>query len=84
MAHAVTNRGQFARRQDQAHPSRPPTGRLRGKVAVITGGDSGFGRAVAIAFAKAGADIAIIYLNGHRGAEETRQTILQENVRCNL
>ncbi len=53
-------------------------------MAVITGGDSGIGRAVAIAFAKAGADIAIIYLNDHRSAEATRQTILQENVRCNL
>ncbi len=53
-------------------------------MAVITGGDSGIGRAVAMAFAKAGADIAIIYLNDHRSAEETRQTILQENVRCNL
>ena len=84
MAHAVTNRGQFARHQDQARQSRPSTGRLRGKVAAITGGDSGIGRAVAIAFAKAGADIAIIYLNGHRSAEETRQAILQENVRCSL
>jgi len=84
MAHAVTNRGQFARRQDQARQSRPSTGRLRGKVAVITGGDSGIGRAVAIAFAKAGADIAIIYLNEHREAEDTRQAILQENVRCIL
>jgi NAD(P)-dependent dehydrogenase (short-subunit alcohol dehydrogenase family) len=53
-------------------------------VAAITGGDSGIGRAVAIAFAKAGADIAIIYLNGHRSAEEARQAILQENVRCSL
>ena len=53
-------------------------------MALITGGDSAIGRAVAIAFAKAGADIAIIYLNNHRGAEETRQTILQEHVRCNL
>lgn len=53
-------------------------------MALITGGDSAIGRAVAIAFAKAGADIAIIYLNNHRRAEEARQTILREHVRCNL
>ena len=48
------------------------------------GGDGGIGRAVAIAFAKEGADIAIIYLNEHREAENTRQAILQANVRCIL
>ncbi len=84
MAHAVTNRGQFARRQDQARQSRPSTARLRGKAALIMGGDRGIGRAVAIAFAKEGVDIAIIYLNEHREAEDTRQAILQENVRCIL
>ncbi len=90
MAHAVTNRGQVARRQrglpDQGRQPRNdrPARKLKGKVALIAGGDSGIGRAVAMAFAKAGADIAIIYLNDHRRAEETRQTILQENIRCNL
>jgi len=59
-------------------------GKLSGKAAVITGGDRGIGRAVAIAFAKEGADIAIIYLNEHRDAEDTRQTILQEKRRCVL
>ena len=48
------------------------------------GGDSGIGRAVAIAFAREGADIAIVYLSEHRGAEETRRAILRENVRCIL
>ena len=51
------------------------TGKLQNKVAVITGGDSGIGRAVAIAFAKEGADIAIIYLNEHQDAERTQQDI---------
>jgi len=41
-------------------------------VALITGGDSGIGRAVAVAFAKAGADLAIVYLNEHRDAKETK------------
>jgi NAD(P)-dependent dehydrogenase (short-subunit alcohol dehydrogenase family) len=59
-------------------------GRLRGKAALIMGGDGGIGRAVALAFAREGADIAIIYLNEHRDAEGTRQAILQENVRCIL
>jgi len=49
--------------------------KLKGKVAVITGGDSGIGRAVAILFAKEGADIAIMYLNEHSDARETKKLI---------
>ena len=44
------------------------SGKLRGKVAIITGGDSGIGRAVAIMYAREGADIAILYLNEHQDA----------------
>jgi len=51
------------------------SGKLRGKVAFITGGDSGIGKAVAILFAKEGADIAISYLNEHVDAKDTRQAI---------
>ena len=50
-------------------------GRLKNKVVLITGGDSGIGKAVAILFAKEGADIAISYLNEHRDARETRNNI---------
>lgn len=51
--------------------------KLQGKVALITGGDSGIGRAVAIAFAKEGADVAIAYLNEHEDAQLTKQRIEQ-------
>jgi len=52
-------------------------GKLEGKVALITGGDSGIGRAVALAFAKEGAHLAIVYLNEHGDAKETGRLIEQ-------
>ena len=51
------------------------SGKLQGKVALITGGDSGIGRAVAIAYAKEGADVAIMYLNEHDDAKQTKQMV---------
>lgn len=59
-------------------------GKLMGKVALITGGDSGIGRAVAVAYAKEGADVAILYLNEHDDAEVTRQEVEQEGRKCLL
>lgn len=56
--------------------------KLQGKVALITGGDSGIGRAVAIFYAREGADVAIIYLNEQRDAEETRHRVEAEGKRC--
>ena len=56
--------------------------KLKDKVALITGGDSGIGRAVAILFAKEGADVAISYLNEHNDAEETRRQVEQEGRKC--
>src|SRR3954468_22347266 len=56
-------------------PKYKAAGKLDGKVALITGGDSGIGRAVALAFAKEGADSAIVYLNEHDDARETQQMV---------
>lgn len=57
------------------YPDVKGSGKLSGRVAVITGGDSGIGRAVAILFAKEGADIAILYLNEHNDAKETQRIV---------
>jgi NAD(P)-dependent dehydrogenase (short-subunit alcohol dehydrogenase family) len=56
--------------------------KLRGKVALITGGDSGIGRAVAVLFAREGADIAIAYLDEHEDAEDTKLAVETEGRRC--
>lgn len=59
-------------------------GKLLGKAALITGGDSGIGRAVAVHFAKEGADVVISYLNEHEDAEETKRQVEQEGRKCIL
>src|ERR1044071_8433913 len=67
------------------NPGVAGSGKLKGKVAVITGGDSGIGRAVAVLFAKEGAIVAIIYLNEHKDAKETRRIVEGEyNGECML
>jgi NAD(P)-dependent dehydrogenase (short-subunit alcohol dehydrogenase family) len=58
------------------------SGKLKDKIALITGGDSGIGRAVAIAYAKEGADVAIVYLNEHEDAERTKETVEKLGQRC--
>jgi NAD(P)-dependent dehydrogenase (short-subunit alcohol dehydrogenase family) len=58
--------------------------KLKDKVALITGGDSGIGRAVAALFAREGADIAIAYLNEHDDAEETKRMVEEHNRNCLL
>jgi NAD(P)-dependent dehydrogenase (short-subunit alcohol dehydrogenase family) len=58
--------------------------KLQGKIAVITGGDSGIGRAVAVAFAKEGADVAIIYKEEQADAEETKRLVEKQSRQCLL
>ena len=58
------------------------SGKLEGQVAIVTGGDSGIGRAVAVLFAREGADVAILYLNEHEDAAETQRIIEAEGTRC--
>ncbi|MDP9291434.1 MAG: SDR family oxidoreductase [Verrucomicrobiota bacterium] len=60
------------------------SGKLDGKVALITGGDSGIGRAVAVLFAREGAHVAIVYLNEHKDARETKRLVETEGKRCEL
>jgi len=65
-------------------PRYPGSGRLEGRVALITGADSGIGRAVAALFAREGADIAICYLCEHDDAQKTREIVEQEGRRALL
>jgi NAD(P)-dependent dehydrogenase (short-subunit alcohol dehydrogenase family) len=69
--------GEMNPRPDHGEQSYRGSGRLAGKAAVITGADSGIGRAVAIAFAREGADVLISYLDEHDDAEETRRWVEQ-------
>jgi NAD(P)-dependent dehydrogenase (short-subunit alcohol dehydrogenase family) len=74
----MTPRPEFERPEYRA------AGKLRGKRALITGGDSGIGRSVAVHFAKEGADVAIVYLNEHGDAEKTKREVEQEGRKCVL
>jgi NAD(P)-dependent dehydrogenase (short-subunit alcohol dehydrogenase family) len=66
-------------RPEDVSPRYRPAGHLQGKTAIVTGGDSGIGRAVAVAFAKEGADVAIVYLNEHDDANETKRLVEAEH-----
>lgn len=60
------------------------SGKLQDMAAIITGGDSGIGRAVAVLYAREGADVAIVYLSEHEDAKATKQAVEAEGRRCIL
>lgn len=68
----------------KTNPISPPAGKLEKKIAIITGGDSGIGQAVAVAFAQEGADIAIVYRNEHEDAKETKRLVEEKGRACLL
>ncbi|WP_110685585.1 SDR family oxidoreductase [Salinicola aestuarinus] len=76
--HRMTPAPEFIRADYQG------TGKLKDKVAIITGGDSGIGRAVAVHYAREGADCAIVYLDEQRDAEDTQALVEAEGRRCLL
>ncbi len=65
-------------------PDYAGSGKLDGKAALVTGGDSGIGRAVAVLFAREGADVAVVYLDEERDAQQTKQAVEAEGTRCLL
>lgn len=70
--------------QPKSEKAAPGNNKLKDKVAIITGGDSGIGRAVAIAFAKEGAHTIIVYLNEDNDARETKRQVEEEGRECLL
>jgi NAD(P)-dependent dehydrogenase (short-subunit alcohol dehydrogenase family) len=76
--------GEMTPRPDHGEESYRGSGKLTGKAAVITGGDSGIGRAVAIAFAREGADVLIHYLSEHEDAKDTAKYVEEAGRKCVL
>src|ERR671926_311294 len=75
---------QMDMRPDYGEETYRGSGRLTGKAAIVTGGDSGIGRAVALAFAREGADVLISYLSEHEDARETAKHVEEAGRRCVL
>jgi len=72
------------RPKPEVEKSVQPYGKFAGKVAVITGGDSGIGRSVAVSFAQEGADVVIVYLKEHADAKETKTLVEEKGQNCLL
>ncbi|WP_172252353.1 SDR family oxidoreductase [Saccharibacillus deserti] len=71
-------------RPEYISPTYKAAGKLEGMTAVISGGDSGIGRAVAVHYAREGADVAVLYFSEHEDAEETKRLIEAEGRQCLL
>ena len=76
--------GEMTPKPDHGEETYRGSGKLTGKAAVITGGDSGIGRAVAIAFAREGADVLVHYLDEHEDAKQTARYVEEAGRRCVL
>ncbi|MUG95625.1 SDR family oxidoreductase [Scytonema sp. UIC 10036] len=76
--------GEMTPKPQSQNPQYKGSGKLEGKVALITGADSGIGRATAILFAREGADVAVVYLSEQQDAEETKRLVETEGTRCLL
>ncbi|MFC3077289.1 SDR family oxidoreductase [Phenylobacterium terrae] len=76
--------GKMDPKPDHGETTYVGAGRLQDRKAIITGGDSGIGRAVAIAYAREGADVLISYLNEHEDAEDTRRLVEEAGRKCVL
>lgn len=63
-------------------PDYKGSGKLKGMAAIVTGGDSGIGRAVAVLFAREGADVAVLYLDEHKDAKDTQRHVENEGGKC--
>ncbi|MEP6906994.1 MAG: SDR family NAD(P)-dependent oxidoreductase, partial [Pseudoxanthomonas sp.] len=63
-------------------PGYKGSNKLKGMAALVTGGDSGIGRAVAVLFAREGADVAVLYLDEHKDAHDTKRHVEAEGARC--
>jgi NAD(P)-dependent dehydrogenase (short-subunit alcohol dehydrogenase family) len=74
--------GEMSKQPKTEDPNYKPSGKLRGKVAIITGGDSGIGAATAVMFAAEGADLALVYFNEHGDAERTKKRIAKYEEFC--
>lgn len=81
-AHQPGRESEMTPRPASAMEAWKGSGKLAGRVALVSGGDSGIGRAVAIGFAKEGADVAILYLDESEDANDTRRHIEAEGRRC--
>lgn len=75
---------QMTPKPQEKKPKYKGSGKLDGKKALITGGDSGIGRSVAVYFAKEGADVAVVYLNEHEDANKTKRMVEAEGRNCIL